>query len=160
DKAAARQNLILSARGAIPALARGTKDKEPEVRHLSLVGLTAIGRCCHGLIQAWDPAEAAENLEDARAQTEKNFAELLPLVHQLGDQCKTLPFALADAKLDIRSDALQVIEELATLRLEWGRRANGASIPEDPLRDSLNIDLPALARNLGDRQVTIRRKTL
>jgi HEAT repeat protein len=160
DKAAAARNLILSARGAIPALARGTKDKEPEVRHLSLVALTAIGRCCHGLVQAWDLTELDENPETARGQMEKNFADLLPLILQLGDQCKTLPFALSDSELEIRSDALQVIEELATLRLEWARRAKGLSAPEDPLRDSLSVNLPALARNLGDRQVTIRRKAL
>jgi len=160
DKAAARRNLILSARGAIPALARGIKDKEPEVRHLSLVGMTAIGRCCHGLVQAWDLTETDENPDKTRTQLEKNFAELLPLILQLGDQCKILPFALGDPELEIRLDALQVIEETATLRLEWARRAQGVSVPEDPLRDSLNVDLPALARNLGDHQVTIRRKTL
>lgn len=160
DKAVAERNLVLAARGAVPALARGIKDKETEVRHLSLVGLTAIARCSHGLVQSWDLSEENENPEKTRAQMERNFANLLPLVLQLGDQGKTLPFALGDPESEIKSDALQVIEELATLRLEWARRAKGFSVPEDPLRDSLNVNLPALARNLGDRQVTIRRKAL
>jgi HEAT repeat protein len=160
DKAQARRNLILAARGAVPVLARGIKDKDPEVRRSCLEGLTAVARCSHGIVQAWNVDGADANPEAARRQAEKCLAELLPLVRQLNDLETCLPAALNDAELPVRIGALHAVEELATLRSEWLRHAKEFAAGDDPLQQNFGATLPALSRNLVDRDVNVRRSTL
>jgi HEAT repeat protein len=160
DKAVAKRNLILAARGALPALARGTKDKETEVRHLCLVGLTTVIRCSLSAVQADDLVNEDETAEKATAIKGNSLAEFLPLVSSLAEQCKELPTSLMDADVESRSEALQVIEEIAAFRSEWLKHMKGQTASTDPFRDGLVANLPALCRNLNDRDVAIRRKAL
>ncbi|MFL5241329.1 MAG: HEAT repeat domain-containing protein [Gemmataceae bacterium] len=161
DVALARRNLILAARGAVPALARGVKDKDPEVRRLCLEGLTAVAQSTQSIVQAWSLAGTEKDPQAARRQAEKCIGELLPLVRQINDQeggC--LPATLNDPELQVRIAALHAVEELAMFRAEWLRQAREFSVGDDPLQQILVATLPALSRNLNDRDVNVRRSTL
>jgi HEAT repeat protein len=115
-------------------------------------------------------AQERQQMEDYRAEVEREWEGLAPLARELARQVPALGKAVADADLRVGLAASGTVEALAEARQRLRQRAAtvpplpwkgaGEWHPEDPLGQALKDAVPVLAKRLSADEVRARLASL
>jgi HEAT repeat protein len=174
------QELVETGRAIVRVAGSGMRDQDAEIRRLCVEGIAQTAASFRKLVEAACPRDVTVDHSEANGRLAEQRTVLLPLIAALGEQGPVLTQALADHDAGVRVQARQALEDMTNPQLHlltgWLRdsgtggdesalavrpAAGAGPLPaKDPLAQSLQGTVSALARGLVDPDPQARRAAL